>query len=483
MSLPTTLEALPVPIRAARAWLNQVKETPVADIEGQLEPSEKARPQSFRKVLRWRGPDDVEVASPDQVRPGDTIVVPAEYGGADEYGWEPNTDKPVKDVGDLSALLSRGKPVLRIHPAVIADWQPAPQGEDGELLKHKIQELLRPPTTQDDDNEFEVNTGEILATLAAFPNMPPWVKLAGDELIRDTRKKISNYDSTGGEQSFVARGSRRLSLDKLREIVEGSQLDEDGELHADIEPDGPNGDDSMSFRDSRKVTLGKHCTGVAAEAARFASAVGLPKHLVSDLELAGLLHDLGKVDTRFQVWLRGGDETAESLESEPLAKSTDVQQGRASVTRARRLARYPEGARHEALSVAMATNNPNLLAGIGVGNLSLVRHLVGTHHGWGRPFWPIAPDPENPTVTYKLNRERPFWPVVPDVESQAIRNGLDSLCLSSPARHGFERIDSGWTDQFWRMVLEYGPWGLALLEAILILADHHRSRSEQEDRS
>ena len=30
----------------------------------------------------------------------------------------------MKDVGDLAALLARGKPVLRIHPIVIADWQP-----------------------------------------------------------------------------------------------------------------------------------------------------------------------------------------------------------------------------------------------------------------------------------------------------------------------------------------------------------------------
>ena len=57
----------------------------------------------------------------------------------------------------------------------------------------------------------------------------------------------------------------------------------------------------------------------------------------------------------------------------------------------------------------------------------------------------------------------------------AARERFDLLTFSSPASPGLERLDSGWTELFWWMVRDYGPWGLALLESILILADHHRS--------
>jgi CRISPR-associated endonuclease/helicase Cas3 len=59
---------------------------------------------------------------------------------------------------------------------------------------------------------------------------------------------------------------------------------------------------------------------------------------------------------------------------------------------------------------------------------------------------------------------------------------VDGHTLTTPARHGLERLDSGWTDRFWRLVRRYGPWGLALLEATLMLADHHCSRAEPEGR-
>lgn len=99
---PLTREALPVPIYEVQAWLKGQAGTVVADVEGApVDASEAfASPAELRRVLKWRGKDDARVIGPDEVRPGDTIIVPAVYGGADRFGWHPDRAEPVEDVAD-----------------------------------------------------------------------------------------------------------------------------------------------------------------------------------------------------------------------------------------------------------------------------------------------------------------------------------------------------------------------------------------------
>jgi CRISPR-associated endonuclease/helicase Cas3 len=485
LARPSSLEALSVPIYAARAWLSRSEGTAIGDLEGQPDPVADDRP-AVRPwfSLRWRGLDDSELIQPADLRPGDTIIVPSRYGGADKFGWNPVITQAVKDVGDLAALKAHGKPLLRIHPDVVEDWQPDAQSDDGEKLKDQIRKLLNPPSLdEEDDSGSGPNIEVILATINSFPGVPPWVTRVCNELTRDRQRKTADYEIKGPERPFALRGSKRLPPEALRQIDEGLHADEDEEPENDVDSDGLSDDDSTSFRDVTAVTLSAHCRGVAKLAEQFGDAIGLPKHIVSCLELAGLFHDLGKLDPRFQAWLFGGDEIAAKLAAQPLAKSLAERQDRASIARARERARYPTGSRHEALSVALVRSIPNIQAEARGGDPTLVYFLMGTHHGRGRPFWPVVNDTENPTIAYRLDGKRPFWRVVDDQESPNRRDPLGEIALSSPARHGLERVDSGWTDQFWRMVRDYGPWGLALLEAILILADHNRSRSEQEGSS
>ena len=344
---PTTLEALPVPIHVAQAWLAQSGVATVADVEGQPEGdnsqalrAHRARSKPFKKALRWCGPDDSSlIGEPDDLKvlkPGDTIVVPTSYGGADRFGWDPEATEPVTDVGDLAAMLARGKPVLRIHADVVADWQPARPDSDRPTLDREISNLIKPPSTEVNDSGFTPDIKLILTTISTDPNLPPWVKLACDELIHDARRNKLYYQTGRIDKPLVLRGSRRLPLDTLRGLVNDLNLDKyDVEILSETDPDGPTGDDATSFRDLNTVTLGAHCKGVAELAAQFAAAIGLPDQFVTDLELAGFFHDLGKVDPRFQSWLVGGDEVAAEIASEPLAKSQGVSQDRASIARAR----------------------------------------------------------------------------------------------------------------------------------------------------
>ena len=131
--------------------------------------------------------------------------------------------------------------------------------------------------------------------------------------------------------------------------------------------------------------------------------------------------------------------------SEPLAKS---------LRGARRVRGYPEGMRHEVASVAMIQSNGDVLGP--AHDRDLVLHLVGTHHGFGRPLPPIIEDPEPQLLTYTLDGR--------------LLNAASDLADTSLA------LDMA--DRFWRLVERYGYHGLAWLEAVLRLADHQQSAEE-----
>jgi CRISPR-associated endonuclease/helicase Cas3 len=77
-------------------------------------------------------------------------------------------------------------------------------------------------------------------------------------------------------------------------------------------------------------------------------ARGLPERIRRAVVQAMELHDIGKADPRFQAWLRGGNPVKLQV---PLAKSGRSGQNRRAVERARELARYPKGGRHELMSL------------------------------------------------------------------------------------------------------------------------------------
>jgi CRISPR-associated endonuclease/helicase Cas3 len=218
--------------------------------------------------------------------------------------------------------------------------------------------------------------------------------------------------------------------------------------------------EDLSTADDRSVhsvavSLADHSAGVRDYARRYALAVGLPHGIVSDLALAGWLHDVGKADPRFQVWLHGGNELAAVLLPTVLAKSGLNPRNRAAILRAREQAGYPQEARHEVASLALIAGQPQLREQ--ANDWDLVQHLVASSHGLGRPFVPVIPDQ------------------LPD-RIDLSHGGLELHCGSD---HAPWRLDSGAAERYWRLVRRYGWWGLAWLESVLRLADHRRSEDEQ----
>ncbi len=453
---PSSLESISVPLPAARAWLAHQAAEPFGDIEGSREIDGDAPPQrqaggSISRLCVRLSRDGAEIIEREDMRPGDTLVVPSSYGGIAHRSWDPEARDFVPDLGDWAQLVHRGRPVLRLVPEVLAGAAARPV-QDGEATTLPValawcssrQARAVPSASTTDDPDLDPRAA-IKAWIDSVRDA------AGSKLqavLRaivpaGARARYRHVEIAGGRFALV--GRRRVdpkAFLALPEDVAGEVLTED--------------DDSSSFT-GEELTLRAHLRDVKEQARRFAVHLGLGEELASDLALAAGLHDVGKADRRFQQMLAGGNEVRLALQREPLAKSSGEARDIASRNRARERAGYPRGYRHELLSVAMLEGTPGVLGA--ANDRDLVLHLVGSHHGWCRPF----------------ARAVDHGPHL-DVEFDG-----DGLLLRADAAHGLARLDSGIADRFFDLVDRYGWWGLAWLEAIVRLADHRASEAARDD--
>jgi CRISPR-associated endonuclease/helicase Cas3 len=387
MCPPSAAEALAVPISAVRRWLAEEDGGgDVADIEGEADGPGKVN-GTIRTVLQWRGAEDSEDRA--GVKPGMTIVVPSSYGGCDTWGWNPESKGDVSDVGDAVKLLM-GEPILRLHDKLAEQWNYL------ELAKR-----LR------DAEEMDF-TG-ILKTAEAGE---PWV----NETIAKLRARKSKGIGHPEQEAWAA-------------VVGRAVFDQNG----------------VGSSYGREIGLREHLRRCAIKANAFASQ--LPGKLRRTVRRAAMLHDIGKADPRFQAWLRGGNPVKPD---ELIAKSKGSGQNWEAIERARRMAGYPKGARHELMSAALLAPHAQ---DAGEVDFDLLLHLVASHHGRCRPFAPVVEDGKPVEVGCGRWRAR--------------------------SDHGLERVGSGVSERFWGLTRKYGWYGLPYLEAVLRLADHRESEAEQ----
>ena len=411
---PRQAEYLQVPLNAAKAWLAGEDEVDVADVDmiGPEADAERSSTRSAAGWVRWTGfGDDPEDIVTDRIRPGDILIVDPEKGGLTDGTWDPSSATPVTDLGDAAQLAYGRRGTLRLDPRLMDVAPPA-------------------MPTEDDDVPARDRIQEWLSESAAAADLPEWHAMAVKRLLNNGFDLVPiGLDDTDAGAGYYVLSERHLQTSKP--VVDSGTLD---------------GSDEAASRTGAGVSLQDHLEGVGARAGRIAERLGLDKRFVEDLRLAGRLHDIGKADRRFQEQLVGGDPVdMEAWGDTPLAKS---------LSGARSVRRYPAGMRHELGSLSLITSNIGVLRT--AHDKDLVLHLVGTHHGWGRPLPPVIEDPEPQTVSYTF-------------DGTSMRASSD-LTASSLA---FDMAD-----RFWRLVARYGHHGLAWLEAILRLADHRQSAEE-----
>lgn len=170
---------------------------------------------------------------------------------------------------------------------------------------------------------------------------------------------------------------------------------------------------------SREVLLEDHLRDVKEQAGRFAAVV-FPD-LVGAYETAGQHHDEGK---RCELWQIAMGNT----------------NGRPAIAKSNRPVRprLLEGYRHELASVLHCLNDQNVRD-------DLALHLIASHHGWARPYWGA----------------RAYGP------DQSFQ---DEGRTALEAARRFSRLQE-----------QYGPWGLAYLEALFKAADGIASHVAEGD--
>ena len=210
-------------------------------------------------------------------------------------------------------------------------------------------------------------------------------------------------------------------------------------------PEPLSGDFDETSRGADAVDLDRHGQAVAARARAITRRIGLPPALADVVERAGRLHDIGKADRRFQRWL---DPEAER---DVLMAKSHAPRHRWEAMRA--AAGWPRGGRHEDLSArlvrAWLEQNPDWGKPVQRDLLrDLLLHLVISHHGKGRPL----------------------VPPVSDGTPEAVSGVVAGTSVKAPADLGI--VDWAQPARFRRLSEHFGPWGLALLETIVIRSDH-----------
>ena len=292
-------------------------------------------------VWRWSA-DGLEAVGATQLRPNDTVILDASKGGLVQGTWDPGASEAVEDVAELVCFATTNVAKVRVEllPPLAGEGAPNPPGPDA---------------TPEDVEQARTDLVRWLDALPQVIGELSESRRAALTALTDSSRsrRVSTAVSLSGEPVW------RVTAAPQRRAVQATT------------------EDSVSVFTGIEVTLADHLEDVEAWAKAFAEAAGLDSEVASDVALAGLLHDLGKADPRFQALLRGGDPIA-AAGGVPLAKSSQFGSAE-SRRRAAVRSGWPQGFRHELVSLALLEASPELQAA--ANDLDLVRHLQ-LQHRW-----------------------------------------------------------------------------------------------------
>lgn len=458
---PRPAELLTVPVSAIHGWIRRAAEMPLSDAGAGSSNDEvhhvgprdgEAVQSQLQRVSRWTGNEELteDVRRIDDIKPGDLLIVDPAMGGLRAATWDPsalpssplgladddNPPEPVEDLGDQAQLAYGVRATLRLDPRLLS------------VLG--LPDRLRAPSPQDEQDASktprEAVDGWLVEALDSG-TLPYWMIQVIERL----------QGSNGFDIELVSEDTEQGYYVLVERAIDPGILDEF--------------DDKPSLT-GVETKLRDHLVGVGAKAEAYGRRLRLPDEVVDDLRLAGELHDLGKVDCRFQAQMHGHDPVLIAAADEPLAKSVHGARTRRN--------QWPP-VRHEISSVALAQSSPAVLDL--AHDRDLVLHLVGTHHGHGRPLPPIRKDdsPQELSVEGHLSQDGFRLGAARDNESDDSAEACSRVCMNVSSDLAETPLALEMADRFWRLQERYGHHGLAWLEAIFRLADQQRSAEEKRN--
>ncbi len=462
---PRMGEALSIPRAQAISWLrrsmdsDQALEHALTDIEGVNAPDSNRRGW-IRPVLLWRREDSVITTNPNDIRPGDTVVVPTSYGGLSAYNWDPDNTDAVVDLGDLTALQS-GQITLRLNPDLVPGNEPSANDAMSPEQHFAIAKTRLGADEESRHDSDWIPNPKYVAEVGAEPKdvIAEWIKADWPAAIVDRYREERQawHDAVQALASSFSRKDCREVTTRWGDtyVVTHRISDQRDAVNTQDEKSDFTGDPIASANVGLPYPLAKHLDDVQRTADSFADTLGLTGIERDSMSLAGRFHDIGKADNRFQLMLHEG-----RLDATLLAKSGIPFNDRQRAKSARDLAGIPQGLRHELASLAMLmAKEPSEFP---VQEMTLICALVATHHGFARPFFgPQAATPHD-AVAYSDEQ-------------------FGSFAAENPYAQG--SVGGSAPQLFADAVANYGYYGFAWLEAILRLADHVASRMIEHNES
>jgi CRISPR-associated endonuclease/helicase Cas3 len=428
---PDRREVFPVPYRTALAVLDELLPAQSSDRKQRPKPELDEEPSPAPVPVRIRGEEISQLRRRDSdrldVRPGDVVVVDSSAriatptvtgmfsppvvvapGKVDaDDGLDDARRGPADDVLHYLPDLEPGRLVLRIEfsPELNRPVAGFPQ----DLARRVVSEFAESFADQPEGTRHK----SLAALLEAVPDdeIPENLRALVRAVIRLLHGRVKESDVIL-QQDGDGR-ARVLVLDKRRAVAE-----EDRQVFA---------------RREDPVYLEDHQRDVAERAKWLAHKLSVPAELVSALHVAGLHHDDGKADHRFQTVRLGASE-----DDRLLAKSVRLETIR-KVREHRADGGLPTHWRHEQRSVVDGWAAVHAAPA----DPELTLRLVGTSHGHGRSGFPHA--------------------------SAQLAGQSDTEEWRELARDLFDL--GGWDELIERTHIGYGVWGCAYLEAVLRGAD------------
>lgn len=352
---------------------------------------------------------------------------------------------------DLAEDRSYLEPLLKALPPSSREAAPVRLPELREWLGEREAIRVRAEITIESARNIDVGDTVVVPTgyggigsHGVFDGSAGDVSDVSSEAMRDHRGiefQIHDAPAVSEDESIESQVESWIAEDETRSVLQGWTWVDIGRRWLFVsELPSESDDDGQTFQ-RRPVSLESHLNGVSTRTRDVAGRLGLLPKINEDLALAARLHDVGKLDGRFQRLCGRKQDAA------PLAQS-----GHSWIERRRRAAvsDYPKGERHEALSVELMIRHGLHKTAT---DTELVEHLVASHHGWSRPF---------------IRAARGIAP---------IDDRLFGLSFDDELTHGeAERSPA----RFRSVQKRFGWLGLAWLEAIVQLSDHRQVEAQKK---